>query len=81
MRSVVFKHAPTHVGVYDNEKAGRRAKAAMLRAHRAVPRTAEVEDKILAQVSFYRLDLSCVEQMTVNQFFDQLGTFLRLQHS
>ena len=37
-----------HVGIYGNEKADRLAKAAMKRAHKAVPRTAaEAQDRIL----------------------------------
>ena len=46
--SAVFKHIPAHVGIYGNEKADRLAKAAMERAHKATPRTAEEsQDRIL----------------------------------
>ena len=44
----VFKHIPAHVGIYGNEKADRLAKAAMERAHKATPHTAEeAQDRIL----------------------------------
>ena len=36
--TIVFKHVPAHVGIYGNERVDRLAKAAMERAHKAVPR-------------------------------------------
>ena len=45
-RTAVF--AVAYVGIYGNEKADRLAKAAMERAHKATPRTAEeAQDRIL----------------------------------
>ena len=45
---------PAHVGIYDNEKAERLAKAAMTQSHKAVPRTAvESQDRILERFTNY----------------------------
>ena len=51
------------MGIYGNEKADRLAKAAMQRAHKAVPRTAaEAEDRILEEIA-NDIVFACLQHM------------------
>ena len=50
--TIVFKHVPTHVGIYDNERVDRLSKTSMERTHKVVPRTAqEHQDNILERMT------------------------------